>query len=812
MVQEDVQASECELITSKPILAGFELLVKRPFCSACLLTHAFFISIWTSSSYSALKVQPLHLEPYNTRLKSTVQSLRDDFGQNAEGMLSDAILIWSVDSHLQTHHNYSDLTQAVEKELKQLQNTDVCQKLKWKPAKLAKSEDAAVMRLDLHSKASIGHRNPCLYRIREYVQTVDSRFGKLNVAMAGPHSVVDASYAQCDSETLFHLTLSTPLLVLLLTLGVGTLPRSITPCFCLLGSVPASRSLVVLVKALWPDLNMVGPDTQILFVQLALAFDYALFFWVRFSQERRSRTTAEVDVVLMKTLQTSGFVILLSTSILVVTFLGASCYPDLNKLGYLYATLNLAFGSLFIGLYSITIPPVLASIFPSLFDEPHESNILSGWMQRGSKMVQRGFFRPVADVITCKPWNYVAPFLILACCSPLMMHIWHLRANFDVTLTDFSTSVPEYHAYDLVRKKFDDREGRQMTLLMTSSKLLGNSSDLVDTSDWTRSRPFQEAACHVARTVLKDDKCQSANVTRHEMVGYWWDSLTGSCVHSPNWHEKFISDDGVSQRMFMFPDIDNLEGAEAQRLIRHFWEVIEPKVSVQNGEGETLFSLHLYTPVAENMLLEAQYRRWAPWILGITLAMVCCMVTALFQSAFVGIKMVFTIALPIVAEYGFAVGVFQDGWLAWAGVDATGGLKWTMVHSTCGFLFALAMDYDLFLFARVYERRQQGYDNASAVRLSLEETGPLITLAGTIMVISFAFVLLSSVPVIAQMGCLYCFGVAFDVYVVRIFLAPAALCIFENMNYWPGKVPKPFICHPDKRDLVTEAKNYGTCD
>ena len=46
-------------------------------------------------------------------------------------------------------------------------------------------------------------------------------------------------------------------------------------------------------------------------------------------------------------------------------------------------------------------------------------------------------------------------------------------------------------------------------------------------------------------------------------------------------------------------------------------------------------------------------------------------------------------------------------------------------------------------------------------------------------------------------GCLYCFGVAFDVYVVRIFLAPAALCIFENMNYWPGKVPEPFVCSLD---------------
>jgi len=53
-----------------------------------------------------------------------------------------------------------------------------------------------------------------------------------------------------------------------------------------------------------------------------------------------------------------------------------------------------------------------------------------------------------------------------------------------------------------------------------------------------------------------------------------------------------------------------------------------------------------------------------------------------------------------------------------------------MVYSTSGFLFALAMDYDLFLFARVYERRMQGFDNASAVRMALEETGPLISLAG----------------------------------------------------------------------------------
>ena len=36
---------------------------------------------------------------------------------------------------------------------------------------------------------------------------------------------------------------------------------------------------------------------------------------------------------------------------------------------------------------------------------------------------------------------------------------------------------------------------------------------------------------------------------------------------------------------------------------------------------------------------------------------------------------VFTVALPIVAEYGFAVGVFQHGWLEWAGIPSTGGTR-----------------------------------------------------------------------------------------------------------------------------------------
>ena len=142
---------------------------------------------------------------------------------------------------------------------------------------------------------------------------------------------------------MWHLSLSTQVLAALLIMGVGTFPRAITPFICLGGSIQASRCVIVLIKMLWEDLNMVGPDTQIVFVQLALSFDYALFFWVRFSQERLDSRLSGTDgntnegvrgieSSVMKTLQTSGFVILLSTMVLIVAFLGASCYPDLNKL------------------------------------------------------------------------------------------------------------------------------------------------------------------------------------------------------------------------------------------------------------------------------------------------------------------------------------------------------------------------------------------------------------------------------------------------------------------------------------------------
>ena len=814
---EGLEGHPSELITSAPLVGAFHFIITRPYCNAVLLLHAFLITTWLSAPYAEMKQQSVDLGPYNTRLKSVSESLRHDF-ETKDGMLYDYILIWNperkTDVMLNRDEDFLETFSTIENHLSTLQRTEKsCKELTWGSPDYAGSDDAAVVKVEMHVRASFGHRNPCLYIIRKYVNFLNSKQGTFNLAMAGPHSVVDASYDECDEETMWHLSLSTPVLAALLIMGVGTFPRAITPFICLGGSIQASRCVIVLIKMLCEDLNMVGPDTQIVFVQLALSFDYALFFWVRFSQERLDSRLSGTDgntnegvrgieSSVMKTLQTSGFVILLSTMVLIVAFLGASCYPDLNKLGYLYATLNLALGTFFVGFYSLSVPTVLILILPSIFDEQKSAGF-SSLFQNMTRLIKVNVFRPVGYIAASRPWNYLATFLVFVGFAPLIFNTFRFLPNYDVTRTDFSSSVPEYKAYKMIQNKFE-YPAKLTVFMLASPGLQKNFTYLYAVKEFQPKSLFREAfhkaACEVAETISRDRVCKVHGIQAEDILSIDWDSVAGSCSTEPqhlSGEIKYSASNGTKQRMFLYPELDNLQGAKVQSLIQHFWDMIEPQVTIRNG-NEELFSAKLYTPVAEDMLLEQQYRQACPWIVGSTMFIVCCLVAALFKSYFVAVKMVFTVALPIVAEYGFAVGVFQHGWLEWAGIPSTGGLKWTMVYSTSGFLFALAMDYDLFLFARVYERRMQGYDNASAVRIALEETGPLISLAGTIMVVSFFFVFLSTVPVIAQMGCLYCFGVAMDVYIVRLWLAPAALCIFQQANYWPGKVPKPTRCYiPD---------------
>lgn len=67
--------------------------------------------------------------------------------------------------------------------------------------------------------------------------------------------------------------------------------------------------------------------------------------------------------------------------------------------------------------------------------------------------------------------------------------------------------------------------------------------------------------------------------------------------------------------------------------------------------------------------------------------------------------------------------VYEDGvlqGLGFAGLSPGGdGLDWTVPMFSVTFMIGVALDYDYFLFERVYEFREQGFGDREAIQLGL---------------------------------------------------------------------------------------------
>ena len=65
-------------------------------------------------------------------------------------------------------------------------------------------------------------------------------------------------------------------------------------------------------------------------------------------------------------------------------------------------------------------------------------------------------------------------------------------------------------------------------------------------------------------------------------------------------------------------------------------------------------------------------------------------------------------------------------------------------------LVGLALDFDVFLISRVVEFRKLGWSDRASVCLAIEKTGGIISVAGLIMVVSFAGLLIPKTIVLNQ--------------------------------------------------------------
>lgn len=113
--------------------------------------------------------------------------------------------------------------------------------------------------------------------------------------------------------------------------------------------------------------------------------------------------------------------------------------------------------------------------------------------------------------------------------------------------------------------------------------------------------------------------------------------------------------------------------------------------------------------------------------------------------------------LLVVDCAGLASAVYQFGILDWTTAtalekDGSGGISWLLPCSTAFLLIGLALDYDIFLFSRVYELRKTKLQTVPAIVEAVRVTGPVISGAGIIMALAFLGMLFNSNKFLNEVG------------------------------------------------------------
>ncbi|MFC9646982.1 MMPL family transporter, partial [Streptomyces mirabilis] len=158
-------------------------------------------------------------------------------------------------------------------------------------------------------------------------------------------------------------------------------------------------------------------------------------------------------------------------------------------------------------------------------------------------------------------------------------------------------------------------------------------------------------------------------------------------------------------------------------------------------------------------------------IVVVGLAILLLMVV--FRSILVPLKAAVGFLLSVLAALGSVVAVFQWGWLAsLLGVETTGPIMSLMPIFLVGIVFGLAMDYEVFLVARMREAYVHGDNPRQAVESGFRHSARVVVAAALIMMAVFSGFIGASESMIKMIGFGLAIAVLFDAFIVRMAFVP----------------------------------------
>ncbi|MDN3252854.1 RND superfamily putative drug exporter [Streptomyces sp. DSM 42143] len=179
----------------------------------------------------------------------------------------------------------------------------------------------------------------------------------------------------------------------------------------------------------------------------------------------------------------------------------------------------------------------------------------------------------------------------------------------------------------------------------------------------------------------------------------------------------------------------------------------------------------------------------APWAALTVLAGIFVLLFAFTGSVLLPLRTIATTLLSLAAALGAVVWVFQDGHLAGLlGAEGLGALSLTAPPLIVAIAFGLAMDYELFILARMREAREQTGDDREAVVTGLRRSGRVVTCAALLLAVVFGAFMTGGFSPILQIGLGLTLAVLIDATIVRMLLVPATMALLGRHAWW---APKP---------------------
>jgi RND superfamily putative drug exporter len=135
--------------------------------------------------------------------------------------------------------------------------------------------------------------------------------------------------------------------------------------------------------------------------------------------------------------------------------------------------------------------------------------------------------------------------------------------------------------------------------------------------------------------------------------------------------------------------------------------------------------------------------------------------------------------ITISATFGILALLFGGGFLGGPGyIDAA------VIPATIMVMFGLAIDYEIFVFARIREEYVRTGSTSAAVAGGLDRTAPVVTSAAMIMIAVFLAFSVSEYITLRNFGVAQASAVAIDAFIVRLIIVPAMMNRLGSWCWW----------------------------